>query len=178
MELATRIERAHTPLQGAGPPLGVTSISSRPGFRSPSSRLNRPACNHYTCLECFTGDRHALPRRHAALYFQRSERTLRCGYPSWIRTSIDSFRARHPAVRRSGSAPAGNRTLSVGLRIRCSTNELQARENFVSPAGVEPAPCRLKAGCAASYATDPQSASPTFQTRMPFVIHCLHTSSV
>ncbi len=137
MELATRIERAQTPSQGAGPPLGVTSISSGPPIRTEISTVNSGVHDRCASPKCFTGDRRALLRRHAVSDFQRAARAIApCGSGSWNRTNIHGFRDRRPTVRRSRSAPAVNRTPSDGLRTRCSTNELQARERLRESGGI------------------------------------------
>jgi hypothetical protein len=107
-----------------------------------------------------------------------SARVAPCGSGSWNRTNIHGFRDRRPTVRRSRSAPAGNRTLPFGLRNRCSTNELQAREKLREPGGIRTRAAWGKSPACRRNTSDPQSASPTFQPRVPFVIHCLHTSSV
>ena len=72
-----------------------------------------------------------------------------------IEPTFYGFRDRRPTVRRSRSAPAGSRTLSVEVRARCSANELQARKQSVSLTGFEPAPRGVKA----------QHAATTLQTR-------------
>jgi hypothetical protein len=115
---------------GAGIEPAEGALTVRPVYQhtSPTRRKRAPLDSGAASAVRGRPPRARLARRHAASNCQRSRAHVRrVGSGSWTRTNIQGVRDPGPAVRRSRSALAGNRTLTGGLRTRCSANELQAQ---------------------------------------------------